>query len=215
MGNGSKKYWFQDDLLISVGNTKLGLDTIILNMSSALDCPSRTLGLCKIPHKCYAAKAETLYPNARPYRDRQRDYWINNTPEKILGDLMTMLSKAKRAKEIKYFRFNEAGDFHSQNCVDKLSVIATHLKRHLGINSYGYTARSDLGFPSTIPFVLRGSGHSNAPHGKTIVRKLTAYQKSKRCITIDNERYSVCPMDCKICSRCKTRRQMNIVFPLH
>ena len=50
-----------NDLLLSNGNSKIGNDTMILNMGSAMNCPSKKLGLCKLGSKCYALKAEKLY----------------------------------------------------------------------------------------------------------------------------------------------------------
>jgi hypothetical protein len=62
-------YW----LLGDEGNRKIPKSTAIFNMSSALNCPSKKLGLCKAASqgaKCYARKAEILYPQVLPYRER-------------------------------------------------------------------------------------------------------------------------------------------------
>ena len=59
---------------------------------------------------------------------------------------------------IKYFRFNESGDFGSQGDVDKMSKIASMLKEKLGIITYSYTARKDLSFGG-VSFNIKGSGY--------------------------------------------------------
>lgn len=211
----SGQYWSYNGLTLSNGNLKLGNDTIILNMGSAADCPSKTLGHCKVCRECYAAKAERLYPQVLPFRKRQARYWLSTTKEQNAADLIGALSVGRRAERIKWFRINESGDFWSQDCVDKLDYIAAVLKKRFGIRTYGYTARKDLDFGRlSSSIALRGSGHFNAPHGSTTVLRLPKNSKN-RTIDIDGKRYSICPMDCRVCNRCKTRRQLNIVFPLH
>jgi hypothetical protein len=136
---------------IKIGNLKIGRDTAIINMGSALLCPSDKLGLCKCSLICYAKKAERQYPAVLPYRNRQADYWINNTAEKISADINNYI---KNKKGIKFIRFNESGDFYGQECVEKLKYIADHLS----LIVYTYTAREDLIFDN-LPgnLVINGS----------------------------------------------------------
>lgn len=70
---------------------------------------------------------------------------------------------------IKFFRFNESGDFGSQEDVQKMSEIAGMLKQQLGVVTYSYTARNDLNF-SGVKFIIKGSGYPNlTSNGHTIV----------------------------------------------
>ena len=73
----------------TIGNKKIGNDTLIFNMGSATDCPSKKLGLCRHCDKCYALKAERQYPQVRPFRDRQADYWLNGK-DKILNLMLAL-----------------------------------------------------------------------------------------------------------------------------
>jgi hypothetical protein len=194
-----------------MGNRKLGIDTLIFNMGSGTDCPSKALGFCKVASKCYAMKAERLYPGCKPYRDRQRDYWLTRDAGQIWSTLVDILESRKYQGKplkdtVKYLRFNESGDFWSQECVRKLSQIALFLKQSYGIVTYGYTARQDLDFTG-VQFVLRGSGHDNAPHGKTIVIAKNATRAPKG--------YNICPGDCKVCNLCKRPDTGGIAFNLH
>lgn len=207
-------YWKHNGLSLAVGNTKLGPDTIILNMGAAYDCPSKALGMCAIPDNCYAAKAECMYPNVLPCCNAQKEYWLNTPKEDILSDITQALSIGKRSSKIRYLRFNESGDFWSQKCVDKLSYISAKLELRFGLITYGYTARHDLDY-STINFILRGSSHDKAPHGRTIARRLSPGQKQAKTLSIDNTKYRVCPMDCRKCRLCKANHRLNIIFPLH
>lgn len=203
------------------GNKKLAKDTLIFNMGSATTCPSRALGMCKLCKECYALKAEIIYPACKPYRDRQERYWKESSIEKIIGDFDELLTTKKTFingklrplhEKVKWFRFNESGDFHKQTCVEKLDAIAKHLMKNYNIRTYGYTARKDLDF-SRVSFLVKGSGHGNGKDGQTIARENVNHEVS----TVYNEngtKFHVCPMDCRECNLCKVGKK-NIVFPLH
>lgn len=55
------------------GNAKIGTDTLIFNMCSAHDCPSRAKGLCQLPDPkyCYALRVEKRFKKCTAYRRRQ------------------------------------------------------------------------------------------------------------------------------------------------
>lgn len=151
--------------LSKFGNAKVGENTLILNMGPALSCPSAERGLCPIAGKCYAARDEGMYPKtAVPYRERQKDYWLGNTAEQIAFDIQEIFegyerilakrfekahkeAKAKHKKrptppkEKRIMRWNESGDFHSHECVEKLMKIAELTPDVL---HYTYTHRTDL-----------------------------------------------------------------------
>jgi hypothetical protein len=194
------------------GNTKLGQDTLILNMGSSWNCPSRILGLCKVCKRfsgeirfaCYADKAEFLYPQVYPYREAQANYWLSHSASEIISDLSAVLNEyARRGIKIKYLRFNEAGDFWKLECVNKMSRIAEYLKSTWKITTYGYSARSDLDFTGA-SFQIKGSGWEG-PNGMTwVVGKSEEVPAG----------YKVCPGDCRKCSLCK-RGNHNIAFHIH
>ena len=187
---------------ITFGNAKLPSTTMIFNMGSAKDCPSRKLGLCKVAGICYARKAEIMYPNVLPSRDSQAIDWSNTA--QVIYKRMKVILNRKRNK-INLFRFNESGDFYSQQCITKLNYIAERLLAEFGITTYGYTARKDLDF-SNASFLVKGSGHDSGNNGKTIVIR-----------TIDDLPcdYSACIGDCKVCSMCSQHDSKNIAFVKH
>ena len=48
--------------VFSRGNKKLPKSTMILNLTSARNCPARLLGLCTIKPRCYADHSEVRWP---------------------------------------------------------------------------------------------------------------------------------------------------------
>ncbi len=49
--------------VFSYGNSKLPKETLIVNITSAQNCPSDKLGLCNCSKVCYAKKCERIYKN--------------------------------------------------------------------------------------------------------------------------------------------------------
>lgn len=212
-------YYEYNGLKVTKGNLKIGNDTLIFNMGSATDCPSLKLGYCKLGKKCYAYKAERLYPNVKPYRDKQASYWKFVTSRSFIADFTEIMRKHKRAlKDIKYLRLNEAGDFYSQHCVAKLSAISLWLKRLFNITVYTYTARKDLDF-STAHFLVKGSSNDVGNNGKSIARPKLELEKQgtfEHGMYYENEQhFALCEGNCRTCSLCKKKNNTNIVFPIH
>jgi hypothetical protein len=183
-------------------------------MGPAIDCPSKELGLCRVPEgRCYAYKAEKLYRHCLPYRIRQHTYWRAVAENEIAVDFDRLLKRIR--VPIRYLRFNESGDFYDQSDVTKLSGLARYLKEYHGITTYGYSARSDLDF-SNVHFLVKGSAHNNGNNGRTDVlpRKeikdhLSTLSKAER------KKWVVCPMSCKKCNVCKVKKKINVIFPMH
>lgn len=188
-------------LLCKYGSTKTGEDTLLFNMGSATRCPSRSR--CRVlleGRNCYPSEVEKGHPVVRIFRDRQALYWQSTSGEKIAGDILDKISR--RPIDTKYLRYNESGDFSSQECVDKLSHVAQVLKSAANIISYGYTARDDLDF-SQAHFLVKGSGHDNGNNG--------------RCMVIDEDAtvpdgYVLCPENCRVCNICMQDSKVNIAF---
>lgn len=195
--------------IIKWGNHKLGDDTAIFNMTTALECPARKKGMCDVVNrgiKCYAEKAEIQYKNVVPaFRKKQKRWWDETPKEEILEKFAIKIKR--RRKKTRYLRFNEAGDFKSQEDVDKLSYVAAGLKP-LGITTYGYSARKDLDF-SNAKFLCKGSSHDKGNNGKTIV-----IEKDEPV----PDGYFLCPggiKGCAKCNLCKINTKLNIAFRKH
>ena len=195
-------------LKIKYGNYKLPKTTMIFNMGTAKDCPSRVLNLCEVCNnniRCYAEKAEIMYPNTVPAaRKQQEQYWKTHTAEEIIADLERILMHKKN--KVHAFRFNESGAFWSQLDIDKLAVIALYLKNKWKIVTYGFTARTDLSFEN-VPFLVKGSGKNfDGSNGYSVV-----IQKQD----ITPKGFYLCPGDCKKCNMCLKKNNKNIAFRKH
>jgi len=194
---------------LSSGNRKLPSSTAIFNMGPAKTCPALALGLCKAfsskgKHICYARKAEILYPDVLPYRIAQEKYWKQVTAEDFAWQFLCMNALKKTPWD--KLRLNESGDFHSQACIEKADTIARLLGR-FGIKTYGYTHRSDLDYTGVKHMIVSGSNF----HKAGIDNVFQMVEDVKR----DKPKgWSVCAMDCKICSKCSKRGQ-KIVVPMH
>lgn len=182
---------------ITNGNKKIGKDTLILNITSATDCPSKALGLCKHTKICYAMKAERMYPACLPFRRAQTKQWDDLKARGLVSSILS-IPKVKKGK-IKYLRVSEAGDFRSQRDVNKLNIIAKKLKA-AGITTYCYTARQDLKFKG-LAFIVNGSGFKVDNNFKAVK------EHTPGAIT--------CPGNCRGCNLCKVKHGQTIEVKYH
>jgi len=190
---------------------KVGKDTFIFNITSATECPSRPLGLCQIPDKCYAMKAERMYKQNLPYKIRQTKYWDENTPGKIALDFdqkighLNAYRKKRGGELIKYVRIGESGDFRNQEDLDKAFKFAMYLsKLQSDVIIYGFTARSDLDFSKRPEnYVINGSGFM-------IDNSFNVAPKSEL------DKYeNVCAGNCRNCDLCKHKLGLDIYVGIH
>jgi hypothetical protein len=182
------------------GNFKIGDDTLIMNITSATDCPSKALGLCKHSDKCYAHKAEVFHPTVRPFRRNQTILFDNCTAENFAKDTLAILARSR--KPIKYLRFSEAGDFRSQADVDKLSQIASLLAGKIKV--YGYTARRDLDYSNLSDNItINGSGF--------MLHNLFEAQANP----IPTGKQKLCKGNCRLCKLCVKRSYNHVLIKYH
>jgi len=141
-------------MMVQFGNKKLPKTTMIFNMGSATNCPSKKLGLCKVCNICYAMKAEKQYPDCLPYRNRQEAFYAKHDSIDIAKYFIQAIEWKMNSKyPVDAIRFSEAGDFSNQAMVDKLMVVFSLIKKAFPkIRIYGYTARKDLNFTELMKF---------------------------------------------------------------
>ena len=131
------------------GNIKLSHEVLIVNLTSALHCPSAKF--CPIgKNACYAFNDER----------RRESYWQRNARNEIMFDMArenpakwkyifwfirSYIDKARNAGVIvRYVRLNEAGDFKTAEDVRRFDEFAAELKKDYGIETHAYTANKDL-----------------------------------------------------------------------
>jgi hypothetical protein len=226
----------RDGLAFNAGNLKIGEDTLIYNMGSATECPSAILGLCDLAHKkhggngkCYALKAEAMYPQSKAFRNLQALQWETWSAAKIADALFTEIhARRNRKTPIRFVRFNEAGDFYSLSCVRKAGRIAGYvaeLCKRAGlpvVRFYTYTHRSDIfqgpglaGILASLPrnFTINGSGFK--VHNEFRVLPITRAARDARENGTKVNKFT-CLDDCSRCSLCKVRGAgITIIQALH
>jgi hypothetical protein len=200
-----------DKILYSLGNKKIGKDTMIINLSSATDCISKRLGLCQHPNKCYAMKAERLYPQVLPFRRKQEKIFNTLSAFEIAKQIIE-INKKKRNK-IKYLRINESGDFRNQLDIKKVNLIAMLLKKE-GIKVYTYTHRKDLNFDNLSDNLTINSSYKDKKISNRFIalaekkyNKVNSIKKDKKIVN--------CKMDCTNCNLCKVSNNLTILCKMH
>ena len=193
---------------ISQGNHKLPQNTLVYNLSSATDCPSHKLGLCRLGHRdCYAWQIEAFRSHIIPYLDRQKELWLSASASEFIAaaDLKIQTSMAP----IKYMRFNVSGDFHSNDCIAKMSDISDDLFYRHDTVTYAYTARTDLDWSKASPR-LHINGQFFLPSAPSANFIEICYTREQ----FESHTYK-CFSNCHVCDLCKTGTGKVIGMPLH
>jgi hypothetical protein len=95
--------------LFTIGNSKVGMDTIIFNLQPARFCPSLHNGMCTIVKPidgvykiaCYAYQDERQYRVALQLRLRQMRYWDTHSADEIFSQLESFYHLSKGSSLVK------------------------------------------------------------------------------------------------------------------
>jgi hypothetical protein len=191
--------------LVKFGNFKIPKSTMVFNIGTATRCAALKLGLCKVGDACYALQSERQYPAVKSYRERQAYFWNNNSAEDIAEYFIEQINKRKLT--VSLIRFNESGDFNTQDDVYKMMKVAEIIYCKTLIKSYVYTARKDLWLPNNDQYLtINGSGFMVSNEFKVI-----SFGESLSSVGADVE----CPQDCTRCALCAYSHGLNIVVRPH
>ena len=131
--------------IFSVGNAKLSPDTLIINFTSALGCPS--MNDCPITQRaCYAVAGENRLKDTRRknliVQNLVAHARVNNLIDGLfdIAELYIIEAKEHTKKPIKYIRYNEAGDFIDQALLVKAAEFSQKVRDKYGVISMAYTA---------------------------------------------------------------------------
>lgn len=135
-----------------VGNGKLSPDTLIINFTSALGCPSAKD--CPISQMvCYAVAGENRLDNTRKKNLAMQDIWHKAFKAGELGKMFDIaelyiseLNNGKYKNGIRYIRYNEAGDFPNMQYLQAAAAFSKKMKDKYGVLSMAYTAKKNLDF---------------------------------------------------------------------
>lgn len=212
--NSLKKY---GDLNYTIGNSKIGKDTMILNMGLGAECPSAIMGLCELgpkktggSGKCYDLKATRLYPSSYVFKKISSFQWLHTTYEEYSQEVLQALGKHKK---LKYIRFNEGGDFWTKDCIKKLAYISKMVSEFFPhIKIYTYTHRKDLvKYFDILPLNVTINGSGFKVHNN--------YFASENIKSEDKRKLArskmVCLDDCSTCNLCKVRHGKTILQSIH
>ena len=200
----------------SFGNSKLPTSTIIINMSSAEECPMRHVcpfavgsGVEGKDGKCYALKAARMYPNVKESRKFQTEYWRTTDNFQKLADFNDLYRMhPRKMPTVTAVRFNESGDMRGAEDLAFLIMLAIE---HPELEVYTYTHNEEL---------MRHIDATKLPDNLTIN---LSYRNDKEgfntfCADVDYdgaEDTLTCPGDCKICSLCQESKGLNIAVAIH
>jgi hypothetical protein len=197
----------KSNLFISKGNMKV--HAAIFNLPCRKTCKS---GLeC---HKfCYAAKAERLYPNVKPCREKNlKESKLNSFVPRIVE----MILKSKQ----EFFRIHESGDFYNVLYILKWFEVCRLLPQ---VKFYTYTKRTDLfdhvilsNKPDNLTLSLSLDGIKEGNIGQLTVPNgydnlAITHKDQSTCPAQLNDNIK-CVKDCKICLQ---KNKNVIVFKKH
>ena len=209
-----KKGWLDTSVrgsVFSYGNKKLPRNTMIFNLTTAMNCPSK---LCKFFDTCYAKAGDNK--NINPALSGLRNqFMLNHITIKEFLKLIEMYIEYAPMR-IKRIRLSESGDFSTQQQVDVAKKLAAHLKKKYNIDTVVYTAQ---------PFDFSGNELIvNASNEKVIgadryfyARDLKTFNEMGIDMTEDlkikymedGQPYYMCPCECRKCNFCYRTRQEN------
>lgn len=211
------------NITVSTGNKKLKstekVRFLIWNLPAKKTCPFATEH-CKA--KCYAVKAERMYPDCLPCRERNLKSSLSDS---FVDDMKKLISRRirhpvyKRAEKI-YFRIHESGDFYSQSYFDKWVDIATAFP---GVTFLAYTKslKFVLNSKKTRPanLIIRYSLWDDSPaedakKGCEMFPTYTAWEMTAEQVKALGNRYCDCK-DCGTCGKCYNTEVKDIVCEIH
>lgn len=203
----------------SIGNDKIGNDSLIFNCSTALLCPSALKGHCDICKACYAVNNEVTYglPFVRNLLSLKMllsvdiNILINNTIKLIATDKQK--KNGKKAKEALFIRFNSNGDILDDKMLSDINKFAKSLindcSNCLKV-AYTYTHNKDLDISIADSITFNLSYKTDLKVKKTIV----AFKWNKAYL--DNSKYVICNGKCFNCPYCKNKDdKRTVVFMAH
>lgn len=209
-----KKGWLDTSVrgsVFSYGNKKLPRNTMIFNLTTAMNCPSK---LCKFFDTCYAKAGDNK--NINPALSGLRNqFMLKHITIKEFLKLIEMYIEYAPMR-IKRIRVSESGDFSTQQQVDVAKKLAAHLKKKYNIDTVVYTAQ---------PFDFSGNELIvNASNDKVIGADRYFYARDLKTFTEmgidmtedlkikymeDGQPYYMCPCECRKCNFCYRTRQEN------
>lgn len=196
---------------VKIGNEKIGNDTIIINTNHALNCYCSKKGYCNMKKDCYAKKSSNTYVNSCLYNLAAEINFKKLSAKKIISDIEEVINSAD--SDIKFIRFNEAGDFINYDLFKKANKIATYFMKKYDIISYTYTHNKEL--EEYITDIYNSNivlNYSYDVKTSLDVKKCIVINKSDIYNYINDNNYVICGGVCSNCSYCKNKKEKRTVI---
>ena len=207
----AKEYINNSVMPVKIGNEKIGDDTIIINSNHALNCYCSKKGYCSMKKECYAKKSSNTYINSCLYNLAAEVNFKKLSTEKIIVDIEGVIKTA--GTDIKFIRFNEAGDFINYDMFKKANKIATYFKDNYDITSYTYTHNIELeGYIKDIDSSNIVLNYSYDVKTSLDVKKCIVINKSDIYKYLNDSNYVICSGVCSNCSYCKNKNEKRTVI---
>lgn len=208
----------------SYGNTKVPENTLVINLTSAFNCPSKLNGECKWGKRCYAHKTENRYDKTEARNLRNQTALPELSVKEILKLVESYIENAPM--RIKYIRLHEDGDFKDQETVNFCDKIAGHLKAKYGIQTVAYTHRV-LDYSGINNITINGSSYDikncdryfipvapedydKVPDGLDLSGKDIPMKSAETSKKVDTTHGTYkCPCDCRKCFFCYRTKEQN------
>lgn len=191
-------------LNLSYGNTKTGKGILIWNLLAIVTCIGST---AECRNKCYARKAERLYPNVLPSRTENK---IEADSNEFVNNMIFTIQKASKRKGFTgLFRIHESGDFYNQQYLDAWKSIA---KAFPDIKFLAFTKSWQLDLQANKPNNLN-IVYSEFADTKVFKENMPLAIAKKGVQPSDlNKKRFLCPGSCATCSLCWTLKNDETVF---
>ena len=199
--------------VFSYGNKKLPASTMIFNLTTAKNCPSK---LCKVAKQCYAKKGENRFIEVF-LRNLRNKIMLENISLKDFLKLLELYIEYAPMK-IKNIRLSEEGDFISLKYVEIANAIAGHIKAKYGITTTIYTAKpydfapfKNLIVNASIPQAKNPTRYFYAKEEKELKELGVNFKAIGKGIQYNDKvgYYFVCPCECRLCGFCYRTKEEN------
>ena len=196
---------------VKIANEKIGNDTVIINTNHALNCYCSKKGYCNMKKDCYAKKSSNTYVNSCLYNLAAEINFKKLSAKKIISDIEEVINSAD--SDIKFIRFNEAGDFINYDLFKKANKIATYFMKKYDIISYTYSHNKEL--EEYITDIYNSNivlNYSYDVKTSLDVKKCMVINKSDIYNYINDNNYVICGGVCSNCSYCKNKQEKRTVI---
>lgn len=205
------KHFEHDGLIISIGNDKIGEDTLITDVSCAVDCFCRQMGFCNICDDCYAIALEKFRSQKLLKNVLSARRWLSTSYEQKIESFESLIDDS-----IKYIRFNAYGDFYDLKSLQTAYNIACYMYKKYGIITYFYTHNKELeqyiidNYENDIFYVCNFSYEVDGQ------KKTEAKDISEIKALLNDDNVIICTGECHYCPYCKMKHlEKTIVFVKH